>query len=84
MGYVQQLAMTLQEIHESISWANLQWPPDGSICPSGSFNAFGQIFIDNVTQGAGAGQNITAEIGYSTSKHKSKHMDGLDYSTIFK
>ena len=51
----------------SIPWANLQWPPDGSICPSGSFNAFGRIFVDNVTQGAGAGQNITAEIGYSTS-----------------
>ena len=54
-------------IHSSISWANLQWPPNGEICPSGSFDAFGRIFVDNVTQGAGAGQNITAEIGYSTS-----------------
>lgn len=54
-------------IYNSITWANLQWPQDGSICPSASFNAFGRIFVDNVTQGAGAGQNITAEIGYSTS-----------------
>ena len=54
-------------IYNSITWANLQWPQDGSICPSASFDAFGRIFVDNVTQGAGAGQNITAEIGYSTS-----------------
>ena len=64
----------------SIPWANLQWPPDGSICPSGSFNAFGRIFVDNVTQGAELAKT-SPEIGI-VLQHKSKPMDELGFSYI--
>jgi len=51
----------------SIGWANLQWPNSTVISQGENMNAYARIWVDGVTQGAGAGSNISAWIGYSTS-----------------
>jgi len=50
-----------------ISWANLQWPPNGEIAPAGDFTVYAQVYADGITSGDGQGANITAWIGYSTT-----------------
>ncbi|WNM20364.1 HYR domain-containing protein [Flavobacterium capsici] len=51
-----------------LDWANLQWPPDATICPGASFTAYGQVYEPNVTPGAGVqGANIEVQFGYSSS-----------------
>ena len=50
-----------------IGYANLQFPGTGTICQGGGFTAYGQVYISGVTEAAGAGAGITAELGYSTS-----------------
>ena len=49
------------------TYANLQYPATGSICETGTFNAYGQVYQLGVTEAAGAGPGITAQFGYSTS-----------------
>jgi hypothetical protein len=51
----------------SIGWANTQWPLSGAICPSGTFDVFGQVYASGLTEAAGAGSGIVAQLGYSTS-----------------
>ncbi|MFN7013760.1 MAG: HYR domain-containing protein, partial [Bacteroidia bacterium] len=51
-----------------LDWANLQWPPNATICPGGSFTAYGQVYEPNITtvsQQQGAG--IEVQFGYSTT-----------------
>ncbi|KAF0198738.1 MAG: hypothetical protein FD166_990 [Bacteroidetes bacterium] len=50
----------------SINWANLQWPQSGSIVVNGSYNVYGQVYANGITNGAGQGAGIQAWIGYST------------------
>jgi hypothetical protein len=50
-----------------INWANLQSPASGSICASGTFDVYGQIYEPSVTEAAGAGAGIIAQLGYSTT-----------------
>lgn len=50
-----------------IGWANLQWPPDGSIQTGEVFNVYAQVFADGFTNLVGQGPGIEAWIGYSTS-----------------
>ena len=50
----------------SIDWANLQWPPSGSISLNQSYNVYGQVYANGVTNGAGQGAGIQAWVGYST------------------
>ncbi|MFH1121734.1 MAG: DUF5018 domain-containing protein [Bacteroidota bacterium] len=50
----------------SINWANLQWPPSGSILLNGSYNVYGQVYVDGLTNGAGQAAGIQAWVGYST------------------
>ena len=49
------------------TYANLQFPSTGSICPSGSLTAYGQAYAAGVTEAAGAGAGVVAQIGYSTT-----------------
>ena len=51
----------------TIGWANTQYPATGTICPSGSFDVYGQIYAANLTPPTGAGSGIVAQLGYSTS-----------------
>jgi hypothetical protein len=51
----------------SIGWANTQYPLTGTICPSGSFDVYGQIYASGLTEAGGAGAGIVAQLGYSTS-----------------
>ncbi|MBE0661290.1 MAG: right-handed parallel beta-helix repeat-containing protein [Bacteroidales bacterium] len=51
-----------------ITFANLQWPPDGTITEGGSFIAYGQAFIPNgITGAAGATFGLEAWVGVSTT-----------------
>ncbi|WP_396146844.1 choice-of-anchor J domain-containing protein [Flavobacterium sp.] len=47
------------------TWANLQWPPTGAICQTGSYNAYGQVYQSGVTDSAGQGSGITVQFGYN-------------------
>jgi hypothetical protein len=51
----------------SIPWANTQFPATGAICSNDNFLVYGQVNIPGVTEGAGPGSGITAQLGYSTS-----------------
>ncbi len=52
---------------ENVDWANLQWPPTGTICEGGSHTAYGQVYESGVTEAGGQGAGILVEIGYSSS-----------------
>jgi hypothetical protein len=56
-------------INDVLDFANLQFPANGTICTTGSFNAYGQIYNTGTiaTTPAGAAAGVTAQIGYSTS-----------------
>jgi hypothetical protein len=50
-----------------LGFVNLQFPASGSICSSGSFTAYGRVWLEGVTPGPGAGSGITVQFGYSSS-----------------
>jgi hypothetical protein len=49
-----------------ISFANLQWPPSGTIAPLQQYDAYGQVWIDGLTGSGTATEGLQAWIGYST------------------
>jgi len=52
---------------QTILWANTQSPDLGVSCSNDNFNVYGQVYIPGVTEGAGQGANVTAQLGYHTS-----------------
>jgi len=52
---------------QSVGWGNLQWPPNGTICETGSFTAYGQVYAAGITEAPGQGAGITVELGYSNT-----------------
>lgn len=60
----QQVSVTSSQ---SVGWANLQWPPNGTICQTGSFTAYGQVYAAGITEAAGQGAGILVEFGYSNT-----------------
>jgi len=50
-----------------IDWANLQFPPNGTISLGGNFDVFAQVYKSGITEPAGQGDGITCWIGYSTT-----------------
>jgi hypothetical protein len=48
-----------------IGWANLQWPPNGTITLFQNFDVYAQIWVNGITDQPGQGQAIQAWIGYS-------------------
>lgn len=55
------------DVWPQIEWANLQWPPSGTISQGGNFMVYAQVYKSGVTEPAGQGTNIQAWIGFSTS-----------------
>lgn len=51
----------------TVDWANLQWPPNGTITKGDPFNVYGQIYEAGVTEPAGQGAGVNAWVGYSTT-----------------
>jgi len=49
-----------------ISWANLQWPPDGEIELGGSFTAYAQVYAEDITGSGSASSRIQGWVGFST------------------
>lgn len=53
--------------HVLVGWANLQWPLTTTIDMGvATENIYGQLFINNVTDPAGQGRGLKAEVGYGT------------------
>jgi hypothetical protein len=54
-------------INDVLDFVNLQFPPSATICATGSFNAFGQLYNTGAinTVLAGAAPGVTVQIGYS-------------------
>ncbi|MEK8180737.1 HYR domain-containing protein [Flavobacterium buctense] len=53
---------------QSLDWANLQWPPNATICQGSSMTAYGQVYEAGVTPGGGSqGAGIDVQFGYSTT-----------------
>ncbi|MBK7212926.1 MAG: T9SS type A sorting domain-containing protein [Bacteroidales bacterium] len=50
----------------AFDWANVQWPPNGSIQPGEEFFVYAQAYEGGVTPGSGQGSGVQAWIGYST------------------
>ncbi len=50
-----------------IGWGNLNGPASASINLGASVPVSGQVYVQSVTAGAGAGRGIKAEMGYGTS-----------------
>lgn len=50
-----------------VTWGNLQYPASGTITQGGAFNVYGQVYQGGITDSAGQGAGITAQVGYSTS-----------------
>ncbi len=59
--------LTVNPPSAQIDWANVQWPPDGTINFGDDFNVYAQVFEPGVTDLPGQGADITAWIGYSTT-----------------
>lgn len=49
----------------SIVWCNLQWPENGDIEEGQSFNVYGQVYLNGVTDQVGQGVGMQAWIGWS-------------------
>lgn len=49
-----------------ITFANLQWPPQGIINPGNEFMVYGRVFAEGVTNLPGPGQGLQAELGISS------------------
>jgi len=50
-----------------LDWANLQFPANGTICTSGNFNVYGQVYEAGITNSQGATAGLIAEIGVSNT-----------------
>jgi hypothetical protein len=50
-----------------LDWVNLQFPANGSICASGNFNVYGQVYEAGITNSQGATAGLIAEIGVSNT-----------------
>lgn len=50
-----------------LDWVNLQFPANGSICASGNFNVYGQVYEAGITNSQGATVGLIAEIGVSNT-----------------
>jgi subtilisin-like proprotein convertase family protein len=58
-------------ISDVLDFVNLQFPASATICATGSFNAFGQLYNTGAinTEPAGAAPGVTVQIGYSASNN---------------
>lgn len=56
-------------VSDILDFVNLQFPANGTICQSGSFDAYGQIYNTGTinTPDAGQAAGVSAQIGYSSS-----------------
>ncbi|RIA08897.1 putative secreted protein (Por secretion system target) [Flavobacteriaceae bacterium MAR_2010_72] len=54
---------------QSLDYVNLQHPASDTICEGGSITAYGQVYEPGLTESAGAGSGIVAELGYGTNSN---------------
>ena len=53
----------------SISFANLQFPGSQTMNEGSTFDVYGQVYAAGLTEAAGAGTGIIAEVGYSATNN---------------
>ena len=54
-------------VSTGVGYGNTQFPATGTICPADSFTVYGQVYKAVVTEAAGQGAGIVAQLGYSTT-----------------
>ena len=59
--------ITLNVNADVVDFANIQFPATATITEGETETIYAQVYEPGVTEGAGQGANITAEIGYSTT-----------------
>ncbi|MDR6966764.1 hypothetical protein J2X31_000762 [Flavobacterium arsenatis] len=59
-----------------ITWANLQWPPTHSMEEGSTFDVYGRVFADGITNSPGQGAGLTAEIGYRITTNSDPSLGG--------
>ncbi|MDR0965202.1 MAG: hypothetical protein LBM75_01615, partial [Myxococcales bacterium] len=47
-----------------VEWCKLQWPASGSITEGEALTAYGQVWINGITEAAGAGAGIEGQLGH--------------------
>ena len=57
--------ITIFAAPETITWCNLQYPPNGIITLGNTFSVYAQVYVQGVTDSQGQGAGIEAWIGYS-------------------
>lgn len=60
------LTVTSDPAPDTIGWANLQWPPNGTIEPEQEFLVYSQAWIDGITGTGSATADLESWIGYSS------------------
>jgi hypothetical protein len=62
-------ASSTVSIYALPTWGNLQWPPSGTICAGGTFDIYGQVYENGVTNASytAPGAGVVAQFGYSAS-----------------
>lgn len=58
----------------NIEWANLQWPPNGAIHESGTYDIYAQVRIPGVTGTNSAPAGLQAWVGISTNSNFPPHL----------
>lgn len=54
-------------VGDVIDWCNIQWPENYSAQTNESRDIYSQVYLSNVTEGAGQGMDITIELLYTNS-----------------
>jgi hypothetical protein len=57
--------LTVNEPSQFINWANMQWPPDGSIFTGDNFTVYAQVYAEGITPEPGTEKSISAWIGFN-------------------
>ncbi|MFY7741864.1 MAG: fibronectin type III domain-containing protein [Flavobacterium sp.] len=60
-------SVTLNVNADVVNFANIQFPTSATITEGATVTVFAQVYEPGVTEGAGQGSGITAEIGYSST-----------------
>lgn len=59
--------VSITVLNNDVDWCNLQYPPSQSFESGSSFIVYAQVYEPGITDAAGQGSGMTAEIGYSTT-----------------
>ena len=54
-------------VSTGVGYGNVQFPGSGAICQASTYTVYGQVYKTGVTEAAGQGSGIVAQLGYNTT-----------------